>query len=787
MSIKPLIQRLSFTLLIIFFFFLLSLHAGTAKEKDFGVGDEDEDFSGGGDGFVPLVKKEQRKVLVDNEYGQISAIEISDGIRGPHHMHFFTLVPNSLFLPVLLHAQMVFYVHTGSGSLSWANEEEKRRVNLKRGDIFRLDPGSIFYIQSDLETKRESLRIYAIFPNSDDEYSIVPSIGAYSSIRNLVRGFDKITLKRAFKASYEVIESITSATDIQPIVHAISTKKEGKKKGLWEMEARFLKAFLGGREEMISLNKKKQTTNAFNIIEAEPDFENCNGRSLTVTRKRAGNLLKGTNIGLFMVNLTKGSMMGPHWNPRATEIAVVLKGEGMVRVVCSSNKSIWKSECKNMRFRVREGDVFAVPTFHPMAQMSFNNDSFIFMGFSTTRQNNHPQFLAGKQSVLQSLDRNVLALSFNVGNSTIDQLLAPQGDSIILDCTSCAEEEQRMMKEEIEKEKERKREEEERKREEEEARKREEEEEKRREEEEKRKREEERKREDEEARKREEEEERKREEEEARKREEEEERKREEEEKQREEEEERKREEEESRKREEEEEKRREEEEARQREEEEERKREEEEKRREEEEARKREEEEEKRREEEEEKRREEEEARQREDEEEKQREEEEARKREEEKRRDEEEARQREEEEEMEREQEEAGREEEEERQRKQEEEEARKREEEEIEREQEEAGRQEEEERQRQKEEEEEEEERERQKEEARRRQEDKERERQAEREQEAIQERVRQEVKEKQSEKEAGREPEDHDTKTTMDKQEKQSGRVENGKSYLKLKTV
>ncbi|KAM6591612.1 hypothetical protein CsatA_014217 [Cannabis sativa] len=768
MSIKPLIKHLSLTLLIIFFFFLLTLHVGSARGRDFGC--EDEDFSGcSGGGFAPLVKKGHRKVLVENEYGQISAIEICDGIKGPYNIHFFTLEPNSLLLPALLHAQMVFYVHTGSGSLSWVNEEENRSVNLKRGDIFRLDPGSVFY---------------------------EPSIGAYSTIRNLVSGFDKITLQQAFQASEELIESITSATEIQPIVHAISTEKERKKKGLWEIEARFLKAFIGGKEEtmMISMNKKKkkqQETKAFNILEAKPDFENCNGRSLTVTRKKAGHLLKGTNIGLFMVNLTKGSMMGPHWNPRATEIAVVLKGEGMVRVVCSSKKSIGKSECKNMRFRVKEGDVFAVPKFHPMAQMSFNNDSFIFMGFSTARKNNHPQFLAGKQSVLQSLDRDVLALSFNVGNSTIDQLLAPQGDSIILDCTSCAEEEERMMKEEIEKEKE----EEERRKREEEAKKREEEEEKRREEEEERK-----KREEEEARKREEEEERKRKEEEERKREEEEARKRREEEEERkreeEEEEERKREEEEERKRKEEEERKREEEEARKREEEEERKREEEEeeeRKREEEEARKREEEEERKREEEEEKqreedearkreeeearKREEEEARQKEEEEERKREEEEARQREEEKeRKREEDERKREEEEEIEREQE-AARREEEERQRKQEEEEARKREEEEMEREQEEAERQrkheekeerrQEEERQRQ----EEEEERERQIEEARRRQEDREKERQADR-----------ETKQQQPEKEAGREPEDHDTKTTMDKKEKQGAAgVENGKSY------
>ena len=108
------------------------------------------------------------------------------------------------------------------------------------------------------------------------------------------------------KAPDEVIESITSAKETEAIVHAISTKKERKKKSLWEMEARFLKGFLGGKEGT-GYNKKKQTR-AYNILDADPDIENCNGRSITVTRKRAGHLLKGTNIGLFMVNLTKVSV-----------------------------------------------------------------------------------------------------------------------------------------------------------------------------------------------------------------------------------------------------------------------------------------------------------------------------------------------------------------------------------------------------------------------------------------------------------------------------------------------
>ncbi|XP_061950400.1 vicilin-like seed storage protein At2g18540 [Populus nigra] len=596
-----------------------------------------------------LVRRGHRRSLVVTEYGEISAAEISSGTKGPYHIQFITLEPSSLLLPVLLHADMVFYVHTGNGKLSWTDGREMKRMNLRRGDVYRLQAGSVFFVQSNLDSERQKMRIHAIFSNTDEDI-YEPSIGAYSSVSDLVLGFDRKVLQEAFKVPEEVLEELTSATKPPAVVHAVT---KDQKSVYWELEDRMLDFLIGNK------HKKTKETKTFNILDAKPDFENCNGWSLTVD-KHSLKSLSDSNIGIFMVNLTKGSMMGPHWNPMATEIAIVLHGRGMVRVICHSTAN--ESECKNMRFKVKEGDVFAVPRFHPMAQISFNNDSFVFMGFSTSTKRNHPQFLTGKSSILQILDRGILAVSFNVTNTTMDQLLNAQEEALILDCTSCAEIEENKMKEEFEKEKQ---EEEARKREEQEARKREEEEARKREEEE------------EEARKR-EEEEREREEEEARKREEEERREHEEAERERQEEEEKQR---------------------REEEEEEARKREEEEREREEEEARKREEEE----------RREQEEAeRERQEEEEKQRREEEARKREEEERREQEEA--------------ERERQEEEEKQRR--EEEARKREEEEREREEEERREQEETERERQEEDEKQRREEEQQQEEARRREEKKKR---------------------------------------------------------------
>lgn len=55
--------------------------------------------------------------------------------------------------------------------MSWAHGKGDKihKVPIKRGDINRLRPGCVFFVQSDLQTERQKLRIYAIFANTDDD------------------------------------------------------------------------------------------------------------------------------------------------------------------------------------------------------------------------------------------------------------------------------------------------------------------------------------------------------------------------------------------------------------------------------------------------------------------------------------------------------------------------------------------------------------------------------------------------------------------------------------------
>lgn len=57
---------------------------------------------------------------------------------------------------------------SGSGKLTWANDDGTSTIRLREGDVCSLNEGSVFYIQSNLEAERRKLRIYAMFTNTDD-------------------------------------------------------------------------------------------------------------------------------------------------------------------------------------------------------------------------------------------------------------------------------------------------------------------------------------------------------------------------------------------------------------------------------------------------------------------------------------------------------------------------------------------------------------------------------------------------------------------------------------------
>ncbi|KAJ0970104.1 hypothetical protein J5N97_022981 [Dioscorea zingiberensis] len=142
-------------------------------------------------------------VVAFSESGMISALDVQDRYKGAYHLQFITMEPSSLFLPVLLHADMVFYVHTGKGTVTWVGDDgTDDSLDVEKGDIYKLKQGTVFYIHSHPDSTKERLRIHAIFDTQE------AFVGAYSNLSDLVRGFDVKVLQMGFRVSEEAIQTI---------------------------------------------------------------------------------------------------------------------------------------------------------------------------------------------------------------------------------------------------------------------------------------------------------------------------------------------------------------------------------------------------------------------------------------------------------------------------------------------------------------------------------------------------------------------------------------------------
>jgi len=60
-----------------------------------------------------VVEKERRRAVAESEAGSVTAVDVAGAAGTAYRLHFITMDPGALFLPVQLHADMVFYVHSG--------------------------------------------------------------------------------------------------------------------------------------------------------------------------------------------------------------------------------------------------------------------------------------------------------------------------------------------------------------------------------------------------------------------------------------------------------------------------------------------------------------------------------------------------------------------------------------------------------------------------------------------------------------------------------------------------
>ncbi|XP_068640575.1 vicilin-like seed storage protein At2g28490 [Aristolochia californica] len=448
-------------LLLLLVFSLPSIMAATYEDESReGRQTEDWEEHRGGRGGLFLLRNV--KQVVNTDAGEVKVYRgcRRKGAFAPMHVGLIRMEPQTLFIPQYIDASLILFVRKGDMKIGWIYKDELMEKELRMGDVYRIPAGAAFYIVNTGKTQR--LQIICSIDTSESLGAGLFqsfSIGGGMHPKSVLAGFDIKTLTAAFNVSAEELCAIMGRQKGGPIIFVKNPDQPRKWADLMTLKHKQRRAQMAWDEDdeeesgpdqeqtsiwawrkllnaMIGTENKGRKSYAvkspdsYNLYERDPDFKNDYGWSVAVYQDDYSPL-GSSSIGVYLVNLTAGSMMAPHLNPTATEYGIVLKGSGSIQVVFPNGTSA-------MNAKVKEGDVFWIPRYFPFCQIASLSGHMEFFGFTTSARHNRPQFLVGQSSILETMSGPEMAMAFDTSEESFREFVAAQKESIILPAWSMA-------------------------------------------------------------------------------------------------------------------------------------------------------------------------------------------------------------------------------------------------------------------------------------------------------------------------------------------------------------
>lgn len=393
---------------------------------------EDKHFEGGGEtetvgeGRVRILQKftERSELLRGIENYRVSIVEAN---------------PSSFVIPMHFDAEIVLFVAEGRGTIT-VIKEKRGSFDLKCGDVFRIPAGAPFYLI-----------------NKDEQHKF--------KIVNLLQPTFVPGHFEIFQPGGQNPESFYTAFSWDLLEAAMKTPRDKLKRFFEQQkEGTIIKAT---REQIRSLSqheevipkiwpfKESETERSFNLLKQHPWQSNKFGR-LFEAHPDDFSQLRDLGVAIAFANITKGSMMAPHYNSKAMKIAVVVDGEGGFQMACphlsSSRKGGRWSEreqeqmgesgrwsereqeqerkgertYQKIRGRLRRGVVFVVPAGHPFSVFASNNQNLQIVCFEANAFGNTKYLLAGKDNIVNKMEKVARELGFNTPGSDVETIFKQQ-------------------------------------------------------------------------------------------------------------------------------------------------------------------------------------------------------------------------------------------------------------------------------------------------------------------------------------------------------------------------
>ncbi|CAL9086830.1 unnamed protein product [Musa acuminata var. zebrina] len=335
--------------------------------------------------------------------------------------------PETFIMPSHWDAEEVFYVMEGRGTITLLHEENRESHEIKRGDIMRIPAGVIVYAIN--KDKNERLRIAMLLHPISTPGHFEEFFGAAgSNPESFYNSFSNGVLEAAFNTPRDRLERL------------FERQRKGEIIKITEEQIRALSqttGFGGGRPSA-------RSNEPYNLLQKRPSHANEYGE-LYEARSSDYHRLQDLDVDVSIANISERSMMAPSYNSRATKLAMVVEGRGHFEMVCprrsgdarrsedaTEPEGQQRVRYRTVRSEVSRGSVFVIPPGHPVTAVAAANENLQVLCFGIRAGRNRKCYLAGKNNVMNLLDREAKQLSFGAPAEEVQEVFDAQPESVFL-------------------------------------------------------------------------------------------------------------------------------------------------------------------------------------------------------------------------------------------------------------------------------------------------------------------------------------------------------------------
>ncbi|URE27275.1 Cupin [Musa troglodytarum] len=319
----------------------------------------------------------------------------------------------------------------GRGTITLLHEENRESHEIKRGDIMRIPAGVIVYAinKAENERLRIAMLLHPISTPGHFEVHAQEFFGAAgSNPESFYSSFSKGVLEAAFNTPRDRLERLFERQRKGEII-----KITEEQIGALSQTTGF-----GGDRPFAESNEP------YNLLQKRPSHANEFGE-LYEARSSDYHRLQDLDVDVSIANISERSMMAPSYNSRATKLAMVVEGRGHFEMVCprrsgeargsedaTEPEGQQRVRYRTVRSQVSRGSVFVIPPGHPVTAVADANENLQVLCFGIRAGRNRKYYLAGKNNVMNELDREAKQLSFGAPAEEVQEVFDAQPESVFL-------------------------------------------------------------------------------------------------------------------------------------------------------------------------------------------------------------------------------------------------------------------------------------------------------------------------------------------------------------------